>query len=476
MTQISIIARDRDTVTIENETGEVFRLPATEEILTMVGLTAPVELREPIQQVQAFEPVTEPIAVVRPVQPVAQGVAFSAPDEAFTGRPTTQPFSLAQAAAIAEATNAARAAAAQGIRPQVRPVAAQPSVAPVYAPAPQTQAQQPAPAYAAPSVAAPVVPRVSIGTPPQLNPLPRPRPQVEEAVEALAAEARNRKGGPKQIQSLIRSGLAREDVALLTGETVANIERFEGPILAEREYMLSRALGAFVPTSQTMLGDTVNESLSHAGAQAQRWMSWRDHDMSWVVHLSFSRAQEAYGARWKFNPTTSEVSALDNIAANLTGQAPVVAAAAPEPVAAPVVMESEPAVVPTPVLAGQPQPMRQRAAERVLDALIAPSAPAPVVDPAEVLAKVAEQRRANELSAELNARAAETVALDALLVEQAPEEVAPAAPAAPEAPAASARKRRSSALDELIPTKEAQAKPRSRRNARTSLPAWEDLI
>jgi hypothetical protein len=56
----------------------------------------------------------------------------------------------------------------------------------------------------------------------------------------LARPARHQTS-PKDIQAHIRRGLTTQQVADLTGEDITYIERFEGPVVAEREYIVEQA-------------------------------------------------------------------------------------------------------------------------------------------------------------------------------------------------------------------------------------------
>ena len=58
-----------------------------------------------------------------------------------------------------------------------------------------------------------------------------------------------RKLSPKDIQAHIRSGMSAQDVASITGVPLEDIQRFEGPVLAEREYVVESALAVPVHTA-----------------------------------------------------------------------------------------------------------------------------------------------------------------------------------------------------------------------------------
>ena len=50
------------------------------------------------------------------------------------------------------------------------------------------------------------------------------------------------KVSPRIIQSHIRAGRTRDEISRLTGANITDIERYEGPVLAERSYILTSAL------------------------------------------------------------------------------------------------------------------------------------------------------------------------------------------------------------------------------------------
>jgi hypothetical protein len=115
---------------------------------------------------------------------------------------------------------------------------------------------------------------------------------------------------PREVQSHIRSGLSAEDVAELTGASVDYIRRFEGPVLAEREHVITSALAVpvHVPADMeagdepTSFGTVVRERLAKLGAHGERWASWKDEERGWIVKLEFTADGIDHDARWGFEP------------------------------------------------------------------------------------------------------------------------------------------------------------------------------
>ena len=76
---------------------------------------------------------------------------------------------------------------------------------------------------------------------------------------------------PKEIQDRIRAGETADEIADAAGIPIERIRRFEGPVLAEREYRAQEAQRATMrgqaePGPGPQLGDVVAERLADAGA------------------------------------------------------------------------------------------------------------------------------------------------------------------------------------------------------------------
>ena len=114
---------------------------------------------------------------------------------------------------------------------------------------------------------------------------------------------------PKEIQTHIRQGMTAQDVATLTGADLAYVERFEGPVLAEREHVVASALNVQVhtagdtdPLGGTSFGAVIRERLARGNATQERWSSWKDQEAGWIVKLSFQAETVEHDARWGFDP------------------------------------------------------------------------------------------------------------------------------------------------------------------------------
>ena len=137
-----------------------------------------------------------------------------------------------------------------------------------------------------------------------------------------------RKLAPKEIQSHIRSGMSAQDVASITGAPLEYIQRFEGPVIAEREFVVRSALGVAVrtagdtdPLSQgKTFGTAITERLYELGGINERWASWKEQTTGWIVKLSFTANQIDHDARWQFDPKKQSLVPLNSEAITLSQQ------------------------------------------------------------------------------------------------------------------------------------------------------------
>jgi hypothetical protein len=129
---------------------------------------------------------------------------------------------------------------------------------------------------------------------------------------------------PRDIQSQLRAGLTREEVADLTGASLDEVARFEGPVLAELEYIINSAL-ALPASSEDSPGDDrnvtvgarVRTQIENAGGTDERWASWRNPAGEWHVKCTFLVAGIAHEGRWSFEPKHHQLTPLNDEAANL---------------------------------------------------------------------------------------------------------------------------------------------------------------
>ncbi|MFP5311225.1 MAG: septation protein SepH, partial [Actinomycetes bacterium] len=130
---------------------------------------------------------------------------------------------------------------------------------------------------------------------------------------------------PRDIQARIRAGATAADVAELSGMPLEKVQRYEGPVQAEREYIAQQARKVEVAAPspghdiyRSAFGDnpaTLNDMVTHRlsahgiNPSSVEWDSWRRQDGTWTVSASFeakpggtSGIGEEPPALWTFNP------------------------------------------------------------------------------------------------------------------------------------------------------------------------------
>jgi Protein of unknown function (DUF3071) len=130
---------------------------------------------------------------------------------------------------------------------------------------------------------------------------------------------------PKEIQDRIRAGETADEIADAAGIPPDRIRRFEGPILAERQYQAQQAQRATIRGHSDSggpgprLGDIVAERLTLAGAIADsaEWDSRKRPDGNWQVQLRFSIGSRAGTAEWIYDPRRRHVIPDDDQAIRL---------------------------------------------------------------------------------------------------------------------------------------------------------------
>ncbi|CAN5310324.1 septation protein SepH [soil metagenome] len=148
--------------------------------------------------------------------------------------------------------------------------------------------------------------------------------------QSVSTTATDRKISPREIQTHIRGGMSAQDVASVTGAPLEYIERYEGPVLAEREYVIGSALAVPVHTALetdpegTTFGAVIEQRLVALGASDERWASWKEEGTGWIVKLAFTANQIDHDARWQFDPKKVALSPMNNEAIQLSqqGEAP----------------------------------------------------------------------------------------------------------------------------------------------------------
>ncbi|MGH3305942.1 MAG: septation protein SepH, partial [Streptosporangiaceae bacterium] len=129
---------------------------------------------------------------------------------------------------------------------------------------------------------------------------------------------------PKEIQDRIRAGETAEEIADAAGIPPDRVRRFEGPVLAERQYRAQEAQRATIrghgeSGPGPRLGDIMAERLSGVGAHADstEWDSRKRPDGNWQVQLQFTIGGRTAIAEWIYDPRRRHVIPDDEQAIRL---------------------------------------------------------------------------------------------------------------------------------------------------------------
>jgi hypothetical protein len=139
----------------------------------------------------------------------------------------------------------------------------------------------------------------------------RDRPQLEQ-LRAQGAGTLS----PREIQARIRAGATAAEVAHDSGLPVESVQRYEGPVLAEREYVAELARGVTVgrELGAPTLGDLVTDRLATRGVDpgALSWDAAREGTSPWTVVARFRAGDETHEARWSLDTSSRALTALDD--------------------------------------------------------------------------------------------------------------------------------------------------------------------
>jgi len=148
--------------------------------------------------------------------------------------------------------------------------------------------------------------------------------KVRQVRQEISAEAP--KLSPREVQAHIRSGMSAEDVAAVTGAPLDYVQRFEGPIIAEREHIVASALSVPVHTSDAVdplgegetFGSVIRDRLASLGVTGERWASWKDSETGWIVKLEFTADSIEHDARWSYDARKHALAPLNSEATTLS--------------------------------------------------------------------------------------------------------------------------------------------------------------
>ncbi len=121
---------------------------------------------------------------------------------------------------------------------------------------------------------------------------------------------------PKDIQARIRGGESAEEVADAAEVPLDTVERYAGPVLAERAHVATLARATVVRTarSRPSLEDLVRHRLASRGVALDgvTWDAWRRGEAGWVLQVGFRAGTRDRVAQWRYDPSAEHVEPLDD--------------------------------------------------------------------------------------------------------------------------------------------------------------------
>ena len=128
----------------------------------------------------------------------------------------------------------------------------------------------------------------------------------------------------KEIQSRLRSGESADSIARSTEWDLEKIEKFSGPIMQERAFVIGQALETPLrrdPHSPTLMAATIAQ-LAPRGVDMQlvEWNTWRRDDGLWNIILTYPIATGSGEANWAFDTNNRTLVTEDDGARWISGE------------------------------------------------------------------------------------------------------------------------------------------------------------
>ncbi len=132
----------------------------------------------------------------------------------------------------------------------------------------------------------------------------------------------------REIQRRLRSGQSMDTIARDGGISIEKVERFAGPILQERVYILDQAFLVVLRKESSREQETflelVTARLAPRGIDSDSlsWNSWRLDDGTWTIDLSYPNRDGQGNATWNFDLNRRLIVATNENARWMLGQEP----------------------------------------------------------------------------------------------------------------------------------------------------------
>ena len=132
----------------------------------------------------------------------------------------------------------------------------------------------------------------------------------------------------KEVQRLLRAGQTVEQIARDNNISIEKIERFAGPILSERIYIIDQAQQIAIRKeggreAVTLLGVVISRLAPRdIDSSELSWDSWRLEDGTWTIELHYPNNTGVGIAQWNFDATLRTVVSMDENARWMMGDEP----------------------------------------------------------------------------------------------------------------------------------------------------------
>ena len=132
----------------------------------------------------------------------------------------------------------------------------------------------------------------------------------------------------KEIQRLLRAGQTADQIAREHEISIEKIERFAGPILSERIYIIDQAQQIVIRKeggrdAVTLLGVVISRlAPRNIDSSELSWDTWRLEDGTWTIELHYPNNTGVGIAQWSFDATLRTVISMDENARWMMGDEP----------------------------------------------------------------------------------------------------------------------------------------------------------
>jgi hypothetical protein len=139
----------------------------------------------------------------------------------------------------------------------------------------------------------------------------------------------------KEIQRRLRAGETMDAIARDGHISVEKVERFAGPILQERVYILDQTFAVVLrkesARDQETFQDVVFARLAPMGVDSDSlsWNTWRIDDGTWTIDLAYPNRDGHGSATWNFDLNRRSITATNENARWMLGQEPAPRAQTP---------------------------------------------------------------------------------------------------------------------------------------------------